>query len=246
MLKNQLTGITMACAATIVALGMFGQTTAMGQDAAQQATFRQTALAAHNATRAMFSNGGVQPLTESDSLNTGAQEYAMRLAELGDLVHSPRESRPGVGENLAVLESTRMVGPAEVATRTVGGWAGEAVSYDYNRPGANFFSTGHFTQMVWKSSTTVGCGYAIGSRTDPDGTKFNSYYVVCRYSPSGNVVGQYEANVLSPNPGAVAGVFQWPLPINDVPGQYAANVPIPNQNVQADVFQWALPVKYTY
>ena len=39
----------------------------------------------------------------------------------------------------------------------------------------------HYTQIVWRGSTAVGCALA-SSRTDD--------YLVCRYSPPGNVVGQ--------------------------------------------------------
>lgn len=45
---------------------------------------------------------------------------------------------------------------------------------------------GHFTQCVWKATTAVGCGMArCGAAT----------LVVCRYSPAGNVLGQFAANV---------------------------------------------------
>jgi hypothetical protein len=49
----------------------------------------------------------------------------------------------------------------------------------------------HFTQVVWASSQRVGCGVA---RCSQDGT-FTSEIVVCKYSPPGNVAGQYENNV---------------------------------------------------
>ena len=46
-------------------------------------------------------------------------------------------------------------------------------------------NTGHFTQMVWKSSCKLGCGYTEN-------------FVVCRYSPQGNFLGQFEDNVMPP------------------------------------------------
>ena len=49
---------------------------------------------------------------------------------------------------------------------------------------------GHFTAMVWKNATKVGFGYAIGKA---DG--WDMVYVVARYSPPTNYIGQEVANV---------------------------------------------------
>lgn len=46
----------------------------------------------------------------------------------------------------------------------------------------------HFTQIVWKSTTQVGCGVALCDSMFPgDGA---ATYHVCFYDPVGNVVGQ--------------------------------------------------------
>ena len=68
-------------------------------------------------------------------------------------------------------------------------WYDEVSYYNYNRPGFGH-STGHFTQLVWKETTHVGCGIAISPE--------NKIYGVCNYSPPGNFVGekQFRANVL--------------------------------------------------
>lgn len=49
--------------------------------------------------------------------------------------------------------------------------------------------TGHFTQIVWKSTEQLGCGLAI--------TTDNRVYGVCNYFPQGNVINQgyFEENV---------------------------------------------------
>lgn len=56
--------------------------------------------------------------------------------------------------------------------------------YTYGSSGA-----GHFTQMVWKSTTHLGCGdkWCSGRRL-----------YVCQYKPPGNVRGRYSQNVLPP------------------------------------------------
>jgi hypothetical protein len=40
---------------------------------------------------------------------------------------------------------------------------------------------GHYTQMVWRNTQAVGCALVSSDHND---------YLVCRYSPPGNVTGQ--------------------------------------------------------
>lgn len=53
--------------------------------------------------------------------------------------------------------------------------------------------SGGFTQVVWKSSTQVACAQADCAA----GTIYNqkSTLTVCRYSPPGNMQGQFAQNV---------------------------------------------------
>ncbi|KAI8341562.1 CAP domain-containing protein, partial [Blakeslea trispora] len=69
-------------------------------------------------------------------------------------------------------------------------WYNEGKNYNY---GTNSYSssTGHFTQVVWKSTTEIGCAATYCSN-------LKGTYYVCDYSPPGNYAGQYTANVLSP------------------------------------------------
>ena len=70
-------------------------------------------------------------------------------------------------------------------------WYNEVDLYNYDQPGFSL-KTGHFTQLVWKSSKNLGAGVAYSS----DHTKL---YVVARYSPRGNFGDQYDDNVLKKN-----------------------------------------------
>jgi len=70
-----------------------------------------------------------------------------------------------------------------------GGEVGGSQSSNCNAPTGEM--CGHYTQAIWKATTHVCYAYSIG----PDGWE----YVVARYKPRGNVLGQYTTNV---TPGA--------------------------------------------
>ena len=67
-------------------------------------------------------------------------------------------------------------------------WYREIKDYDYS---GNFsVETGHFTQLVWRSTKEVGFGKTI----DKNGKSF----VVANYFPCGNTPGTFDFNVLRP------------------------------------------------
>ncbi|CEJ82075.1 hypothetical protein VHEMI02166 [[Torrubiella] hemipterigena] len=59
-------------------------------------------------------------------------------------------------------------------------WGGERTQYDFNRPTGYSDDTGHFTQLVWKDTTSLGCGYTKCSY---------GVLVSCFYDPQGNIEG---------------------------------------------------------
>jgi len=82
------------------------------------------------------------------------------------------------GENIAL-------GCREV-TGCIDLWGNERALYDYDRPGFAH-ETGHFTQLVWKNSSSVGCGRRLcGER---------GWFLACEYWPRGNVMGRFEEQV---------------------------------------------------
>lgn len=45
----------------------------------------------------------------------------------------------------------------------------------------------HYTAMVWKNTSEVGCGFVAGAVPDELGRGGGTDFLVCRYSPSGNI-----------------------------------------------------------
>ncbi len=76
----------------------------------------------------------------------------------------------------------------DYGVKFVKNWYDEESLYDYNNPGFSS-STGHFTQVVWKSTSDVGCGLAISSDY--------KVYAICQYSAPGNYANQFRTNVLT-------------------------------------------------
>ena len=140
------------------------------------AAFRAAALKQHNVYRAKH---GVPPLVLSSQLNDVAQHYAEQLARTNRLVHSDNTH---FGENLYAFGSSGQALPRPEAV--VDRWYSEIQNYNFDKPGFHT-GTGHFTQLVWKSSKELGMGIAQAA----DGT----WYVVANYSPPGNISGQFPA-----------------------------------------------------
>lgn len=135
---------------------------------------QQNILAAHNQYRAYHH---APNLIWDEKLASYAAHYASRCR----FEHS---SSP-YGENLAAGTLPIFEG--------VKAWYAESAQYSYAHPGFSK-ATGHFTQMVWKSTKRLGCAYAICN--GKNGT--HGRLLVCEYSPAGNIMGKkyYIANVL--------------------------------------------------
>ncbi|KAH9361703.1 hypothetical protein HPB48_005144 [Haemaphysalis longicornis] len=61
-----------------------------------------------------------------------------------------------------------------------------------NSPSSFPLCAGHFSQMVWRSSSTFGVGKAR--------TRSGKIIVVAMYKPAGNVLGEFQNNVLPQPP----------------------------------------------
>lgn len=137
-------------------------------------SIQQEALAVHNQFRSLHH---APPLEWDAKLAAYAQHHAGRC----QFKHS---SSP-YGENLAAGYTT--------VTAGVNAWYREKSQYSYIWPGFSY-KTGHFTQLVWRSTTRLGCAFVLC-----EGKNNRSWHLlVCEYSPHGNVLNQgyFRANVL--------------------------------------------------
>lgn len=162
---------------------------------------QQPIVNAHNAYR---SDPAVNiPNLQWDStLAVGAQTWADNLAAtVHQLQHSDPSMRQGLGENIASA-TTGSNTPAQMvdlwgktvvpAPPKAGGRSEQAQFKPGIMPNVSKDGqpVGHYTQMIWKTTTSVGCGLATDSTT-------GNTYLVCRYSPAGNMSG---VGVPSPQP----------------------------------------------
>lgn len=136
-------------------------------------------LRLHNEERAFVS---AAPLVWDAALEAGAASYARELAARGSLQHSSRAARPGQGENLW-MGTRGAFSPAQM----VAAWASEKRRF---RPGVfpavsatgNWADVGHYTQLIWRTTTRLGCAVASNASAD---------FLVCRYGPAGNIDGRW-------------------------------------------------------
>jgi uncharacterized protein YkwD len=137
--------------------------------------FIERVLRAHNQPRAEL---GLAPLRWNDGLAADAAIWARQLGRQRRLEH---ERQHGEGENL-------WMGTAGGFSyeQMVGSWAGERALYRHGvfpevSTTGSWHDVGHYTQMVWRDTTEVGCAMAYDHGWD---------YLVCRYTPAGNWIGQ--------------------------------------------------------
>lgn len=132
-------------------------------------------LAAHNEERA---DKGVPALVWKEDLARDAADWANTLKGSATLRHAGVQ---GQGENLW-MGTRDDFAPATM----VGDWIEEKADY---RPGrfpdishtSKWSDVGHYTQIIWRNTREVGCAVATDAEFD---------YLVCRYFPAGNWMGE--------------------------------------------------------
>jgi len=133
----------------------------------------QEVLDAHNFYRAKHC---VPALKWSGALAASAQLWANRC----DFNHDDQNPH---GENL-FWGTAGAYSPRTAVTA----WYEEIDEHNFSAPELGD-QAGHFTQVVWRSTKELGCGLARCR---------GNHFWVCRYSPPGNIGGQYARNAPKP------------------------------------------------
>jgi len=137
-------------------------------------------LERHNAFRA---DHGVPALIWDDALASQSEEWAGKCEW--------KHSENGNGENLWAGTGSFN---GETATES---WYDEIRNYNFNDHTIHKGVVGHFTQVVWKATTKIGCAVQMCENLASSTPMSNANFLVCQYLPRGNVVGDYKANVLA-------------------------------------------------
>ena len=136
----------------------------------------QTILSLHNRERSSVGNN---QLSWSSTLASQAQAWADSLSKTCVPSHASMSVRKGKGENIWAGYGYGVWNVSEM----VSDWISEKQNYtnDTNTcaPGA---MCGHYTQVVWNTTTEIGCGITTCTESGEEGKIF-----VCRYDPAGNI-----------------------------------------------------------
>jgi hypothetical protein len=144
-------------------------------------------LEAHNAVRANAlptPDPPLNPLIWSEKLAADATAWAANCIA----GHDPDLRQLNQGENWYAWSTANNRTPADIVL----GGASEADDYDYDSHtchGGDAIDCGHYTQIVWRDTTHVGCAVQVctdGMENWEDGREI----WFCRYFPPGNWIGE--------------------------------------------------------
>jgi len=191
-----------------------GQAAAVAAPAAAPSDLASTGVYYHNAHRA---NHSASALTWDQTL----ADYAAITAQKCVFAHDMSEGKGGYGQNIDSVgygDSTN--DPGGVWEAKVKAWdpsavLANAITNDWylaeylifdgeNALNENLYGQAnppqttpewtHFSQLVWKSTTTVGCAVQYcgsGAMLSPS----YAWFTVCNYGPSGNFLGEFATEV---------------------------------------------------
>ena len=159
---------------------LYGTAESVCKSAEKLTEAERAVLAQHNKLRAQHQDTPALCYGESgDDITFTAQSWSEELVRTQVWAHSAAEN---YGENLYVAYYN-YDSQEDFWVHCTNGWYEEIEWWNNDKVCK---STGHYTQVVWKDTKQLNCGYA------------NSGWVavtVCQYYPPGNVEGQYDEKV---------------------------------------------------
>lgn len=168
--------ITIRDAPSIVTITVAAPTSPPSESYTTDSTLIDSAL---NSTNVFRQQHNAPPLTWNTSLADAAASWASKCQW--------KHSDGPTGENLAL-------GYPDM-TSAIDAWGNERNLYDFGASIGFSKETGHFTQLVWKETSSMGCAAVDCSGKN----KLKGHIVVCEYWPPGNMVGEdnkyFRANV---------------------------------------------------
>ena len=155
------------------------------------------------------------PLEWDNTIYIFAQKWSSYMTKNNVFKHSGSYL---YGENIAYFRGygTDIMVLIKLA---IDNWYNEISLYNFNKPGFSE-ATGHFTCLVWQASKTFGMGITMNDSTNEAYISFNS-------SPPGNIIGQFQQNVLP--------LSYLPTP-TPVPTPVPRPTPTPTNNKQLIIF----------
>jgi hypothetical protein len=142
--------------------------------------------AAHERVRSAASPSPEPPLPHlcySAAVAAAADAWAARCR----FAHDPALAGRDQGQNLHARTGD---GTGIAARDAVAGWAEEAAHYDAAANRCRREPCGHYTQIVWRKTTRLGCALRVCTTGSPFAGARTWTLLVCNYAPAGNVVGQ--------------------------------------------------------
>ena len=148
-------------------------------DYTRENNYIKKALEIHNDIRKKHM---CEKLILSNELSEMAQKYADKCSNSGKIVFCTDLFKDDIiGQNIYILDKKKF-DVNEICYE----WYNEKKYYDFN---SNKYikDTGHFTQLIWKSTKYIGFGCSNNSQ----GKK----YFVANYYPAGNTFNEFRENV---------------------------------------------------
>jgi len=140
------------------------------------------------------------PIIWDNTIASFSQNWSYYMTSNNLFQHS---GTPIYGENISFFQGygTDIM---KLIFLAIDGWYNEISLYDFSNPGFSD-ATGHFTCLVWLSTTSFGMGISINKNT-------NKVYISFNSSPPGNIIGEFQQNVLPLNSNIPSPVPLPPIP----------------------------------